>query len=124
MHRLRESQESVGRVLRRGQALAKSGRLANESTAIVHKQISVVNDKWETLRALAMERQAKLHEHLMRLQQSELDDVIGWLTQIERIMDDTPALGSDESTLIAQSMQLKVGCLSGVHLNSITIWCL
>lgn len=57
MLRLRESQESVGKVLRRGQALVKSGRLNTESTNIVVKQVTVVNERWEALRAAAMTRQ-------------------------------------------------------------------
>jgi hypothetical protein len=42
MLKLHESQESVGKVLRRGQALAKSGRLATDSTAVVCKQVRII----------------------------------------------------------------------------------
>uniref|UniRef100_A0A914V783 Uncharacterized protein n=1 Tax=Plectus sambesii TaxID=2011161 RepID=A0A914V783_9BILA len=53
---LTQSQDSVGLVLHRGQILEQSDKLNTEEAASIHNQITLVNERWESVRQGAMER--------------------------------------------------------------------
>ncbi len=55
---LTQSQGGVGDALHSGQILTQSGQLDSEEAEAVQKQMGLVNEKWETLRRGAMERQS------------------------------------------------------------------
>jgi len=105
MLNLTQSQESVGRTLHRGQSLAMSGKLSVDETATIHNQMSVVNDRWESVRQSAMERQAKLQDRLMHLQQMELDAMRVWLDDMEQRMVDAEAI-SDQADKVQEQTAL------------------
>jgi hypothetical protein len=54
-----------------------------------------------------MTRQARLHEQLMRLQQTELDKVHVWLTLMQQTMQSALPLASEPDELDAQALEHK-----------------
>lgn len=84
MLELTKHQNSVGQVLHDGSRLISSGMLNQNEDAEVRKQMKLLNDKWEALRIKAVERQAQLHEQLMRLQTEQLNQMDIWLSATEQ----------------------------------------
>ncbi|PAV67350.1 hypothetical protein WR25_12084 isoform A [Diploscapter pachys] len=101
MASLTDSQDTVGKVLHRGQVLCSKADTEEEKEAI-QKQLQVVNTQWEELRALAMDRQAALQSQLNALQVAELQRVEVWLTETERMIDEAPPLAATQPEAIQQ----------------------
>lgn len=80
---LTKHQNNVGLVLQEGSRLINTGSINTEEDAEVRKQMKLLNDMWENLRLQAVERQAKLHERLMKLQTEQLNQMDIWLTNAE-----------------------------------------
>ncbi|CAD6184635.1 unnamed protein product [Caenorhabditis auriculariae] len=82
MSSLTDSQDTVGRVLVKGQVLGNKAESEEEREAIAAK-LQLVNNKWETLREEAMRRQSQLQTQINSLQQRELENIDTWLGDIE-----------------------------------------
>ncbi|KAM4537973.1 dystrophin-like [Fundulus diaphanus] len=83
MTELTTHQGSVGRVLRAGAALLSEGNLGEEEDSEVREQMNLLNSRWEHLRVASMERQSRLHEVLMDLQNKQLQQLTEWLDVTE-----------------------------------------
>ncbi|XP_069370635.1 utrophin isoform X2 [Paralichthys olivaceus] len=83
MMELTAHQSSVGNVLQAGNQLIAQGNLSEEEEDEIREQMSLLNSRWESLRVASMDRQARLHEVLMDLQQQQLQQLSDWLTQTE-----------------------------------------
>ncbi|XP_036405423.1 utrophin isoform X2 [Megalops cyprinoides] len=83
MMELTAHQSSVGNVLQAGNQLIAQGNLTEEEEDEIREQMALLNSRWEGLRVASMDRQARLHEVLMDLQQQQLQQLSDWLTQTE-----------------------------------------
>ncbi|KAM9703806.1 utrophin isoform 2-T3 [Menidia menidia] len=83
MMELTAHQSSVGNVLQAGNQLIAQGNLTEEEEEEIREQMSLLNSRWESLRVASMDRQARLHEVLMDLQQKQLQQLSDWLTLTE-----------------------------------------
>lgn len=83
MLELTKHQNNVGLVLQEGSRLINSNSITTEEDTELRKQMKLLNDMWENLRLQAVERQAKLHERLMKLQTEQLNQMDIWLTNAE-----------------------------------------
>ncbi|XP_068610250.1 utrophin-like [Brachionichthys hirsutus] len=83
MMELTAHQSSVGNVLQAGNQLIAQGHLTEEEEDEIREQMTLLNSRWESLRVASMDRQARLHEVLMDLQQQQLQQLSDWLTQTE-----------------------------------------
>ncbi|KAK7907774.1 hypothetical protein WMY93_016386 [Mugilogobius chulae] len=83
MMELTAHQSSVGNVLQAGNQLIAQGHLSEEEEEEIREQMSLLNSRWESLRVASMDRQARLHEVLMDLQQQQLQQLSDWLTETE-----------------------------------------
>ncbi|KAG6458770.1 hypothetical protein O3G_MSEX011047, partial [Manduca sexta] len=80
---LSERQARVGAVLEEGARLVLDAGLSRDEAAEVRLQVRLLNQRWEQLRARAMDAQAGVHAALMRAQQRHLDQFRQWLTDTE-----------------------------------------
>uniref|UniRef100_A0A673JHB2 Utrophin-like n=1 Tax=Sinocyclocheilus rhinocerous TaxID=307959 RepID=A0A673JHB2_9TELE len=126
MMELTAHQSSVGNVLQAGNQLIAQGNLSEEEEDEIREQMTLLNSRWENLRVASMDRQSRLHEVLMDLQQQQLQQLSDWLTQTEgriRKMEKEPIAGDLEGYL-AQIEQHKVLQndleLEQVKVNSLT----
>ncbi|XP_074541744.1 utrophin [Halichoeres trimaculatus] len=83
MMELTAHQSSVGNVLQAGNQLIAQAHLSEEEEDEIREQMSLLNARWESLRVASMDRQARLHEVLMELQQHQLQQLSDWLTLTE-----------------------------------------
>ncbi|KAK5620271.1 hypothetical protein CRENBAI_026384, partial [Crenichthys baileyi] len=83
MMELTAHQSSVGNVLQAGNQLIVQGNLTEEEEEEIREQMTLLNSRWESLRVASMDRQARLHEVLMELQQYQLQQLSDWLTLTE-----------------------------------------
>ncbi|XP_034555010.1 dystrophin isoform X2 [Notolabrus celidotus] len=83
MMELTAHQSSVGNVLQAGNQLIAQANLTEEEEDEIREQMSLLNARWESLRVASMDRQARLHEVLMDLQQQQLQQLSDWLTLTE-----------------------------------------
>ncbi|XP_029281706.1 LOW QUALITY PROTEIN: utrophin [Cottoperca gobio] len=83
MMELTAHQSSVGNVLQAGNQLIAQGNLTDEEEEEIREQMSLLNSRWENLRVASMDRQARLHEVLMELQQQQLQQLSDWLSRTE-----------------------------------------
>ncbi|XP_048870512.1 dystrophin isoform X3 [Brienomyrus brachyistius] len=83
MVELTSHQGSVGRVLQSGSMLLAEGRLTEEEENEIREQMNLLNSRWEHLRVASMERQSRLHEVLMDLQNQQLKQLMDWLDLTE-----------------------------------------
>ncbi|VVC26815.1 Hypothetical protein CINCED_3A012694 [Cinara cedri] len=97
---LSHHQEGVGAVLEEGARMLADGGLTEEEEQEVRIQMKLLNSRWEKLRITAMERQTKIHECLMGIQQKQLDELRLWLTQTE-----------DRISRLSQSAKMDVNSL-------------
>ncbi|XP_050952994.1 dystrophin isoform X3 [Labeo rohita] len=126
MMELTAHQSSVGNVLQAGNQLIAQGNLSEEEEDEIREQMTLLNSRWENLRVASMDRQSRLHEVLMDLQQQQLQQLSDWLTQTEgriRKMEKEPIAGDMEG-YVAQIEQHKVLQndleLEQVKVNSLT----
>ena len=66
--------------------LIEEGKISKDEEKELEVQMGVLNSRWEELREKAMNRQSKLQEKLMTLQQRQLDSLDGWLSKMEQQM--------------------------------------
>ncbi|TRY54899.1 hypothetical protein DNTS_021319 [Danionella cerebrum] len=102
MLELTAQQSGVGSVLQAGHQLMAQGQLSEEEEEEIQQQMSLLNSRWESLRLASMDRQARLHEVLMDLQQQQLQQLSDWLTQTEgriRKMETEPIAGDVQGFL-------------------------
>uniref|UniRef100_A0A913HW11 Calponin-homology (CH) domain-containing protein n=1 Tax=Strongyloides stercoralis TaxID=6248 RepID=A0A913HW11_STRER len=90
---LTQSQDSVGKVLARGQHLSQ--KLEEEQCTAVISQLLIVNQRWETVREKAMERQTELQSNLNNLQLKQLNNISIWLDDMENIIKKRQVIASD-----------------------------
>ncbi|KAF0023578.1 hypothetical protein F2P81_024208 [Scophthalmus maximus] len=126
MMELTAHQSSVGNVLQAGNQLIAQGNLTEEEEDEIREQMSLLNSRWESLRVASMDRQARLHEVLMDLQQQQLQQLSDWLTQTEariRKIETEPAAKDVEvyKELIEQHKELQNDLeAEQVKVNSLT----
>ncbi|XP_049613871.1 utrophin isoform X7 [Syngnathus scovelli] len=100
MMELTAHQSSVGNVLQAGNQLIAQGSLSEEVEDEIREQMSLLNSRWESLRVASMDRQARLHEVLMELQQQQLQQLSDWLSRTEdrirKIETESPAKDIEE----------------------------
>uniref|UniRef100_A0A1I7XHC6 Dystrophin n=1 Tax=Heterorhabditis bacteriophora TaxID=37862 RepID=A0A1I7XHC6_HETBA len=101
---LTDSQDTVGRVLHRGQLLCNKAGSEDERDAI-QGQLLVVNSRWEELRALAMDRQTALQTQLNKLQQKQLASIDKWLSTVESEMSSAEPVAASSNDVIRQIEQ-------------------
>ncbi|CAJ0919115.1 unnamed protein product, partial [Mesorhabditis belari] len=101
MASLTESQDTVGRVLHRGQLLCQKSETEAEREAI-QQQLELVNSRWERLRALAMDRQTVLQSALTTLQQKQLNEICGWMADTETLITAAGALAETQDAALKQ----------------------
>ncbi|XP_071801510.1 dystrophin-like isoform X3 [Asterias amurensis] len=94
MMELTSHQNSVGNALQEGNYLILENKVSEDEENEIREQMSLLNSRWENLRIAAMERQTKLHEVLMELQQKQLDDLAAWLDQTEEVIGRQEGLGN------------------------------
>ncbi|XP_015432799.1 PREDICTED: dystrophin-like [Dufourea novaeangliae] len=99
-------QDGVGAVLEEGARLLAEGGLHKDEEHEVRVQMSLLNSRWEGLRMRAMERQTKIHEVLMQMQQGQLDALRQWLTKTEDRISRMAAAELNPSALDEQLKQL------------------
>nr|XP_021325542.1 utrophin [Danio rerio] len=102
MMELTAHQSSVGNVLQAGNQLIAQGNLSEEEEEEIREQMTLLNSRWENLRVASMDRQSRLHEVLMDLQQQQLQQLSDWLTQTEgriRKMEIEPIAGDIQGYL-------------------------
>ncbi|XP_042209207.1 dystrophin-like [Homarus americanus] len=83
MLELTSKQGGIGDVLGEGSRLMREGVMEEEEEEEVRVQMKLLNTRWEDLRVKAMDRQSRLHEKLMSLQQKQLESLKKWLTETE-----------------------------------------
>uniref|UniRef100_A0A1I7ZWA7 Calponin-homology (CH) domain-containing protein n=1 Tax=Steinernema glaseri TaxID=37863 RepID=A0A1I7ZWA7_9BILA len=98
---LTHSQDSVGRVLHRGQQLSQ--KVDEDLCQSIIGQLLIVNQRWEAVRALAMQRQNLLQHHLNRLQHQQLDTISSWLIEMEKTMATNSTI-SDNAEEVAKQI--------------------
>ncbi|XP_041067968.1 dystrophin isoform X1 [Carcharodon carcharias] len=110
MMELTAHQGSVGNILQAGNQLIAEGKLTEDEENEIREQMNLLNSRWENLRVASMERQSKLHEVLMDLQQQQLKHLADWLTSTEHRIQQMEAqpLGPDLVALKQQVEEHKV----------------
>ncbi|MCJ8747777.1 hypothetical protein PDJAM_G00157360 [Pangasius djambal] len=83
MIELTAHQGSVGNVLKAGSILLAEGQLTEDEENEIQEQMNLLNSRWEHLRVASMERQSRLHEVLMDLQNQQLKQLSTWLDVTE-----------------------------------------
>ncbi|XP_071563429.1 dystrophin, isoforms A/C/F/G/H isoform X11 [Temnothorax nylanderi] len=99
-------QDGVGTVLEEGARLLAEGGLQKDEEHEVRVQMSLLNSRWEELRMRAMERQTRIHEVLMQMQQAQLDALRQWLTITEDRISLMAATELNPSTVAEQLKHL------------------
>ncbi|XP_011876760.1 PREDICTED: dystrophin-like isoform X11 [Vollenhovia emeryi] len=99
-------QDGVGTVLEEGARLLAEGGLHKDEEHEVRVQMSLLNSRWEGLRMRAMERQTRIHEVLMQMQQAQLDALRQWLMKTEDRISLMAATELNPSTLEEQLKHL------------------
>ncbi|CEF68324.1 Discontinuous actin hexagon [Strongyloides ratti] len=94
---LTQSQDSVGKVLARGQHLSQ--KLEEEQCSAVISQLLIVNQRWETVREKAMERQTELQSNLNSLQLEQLNEISRWLDDMEEMIKNRQNISNDISEI-------------------------
>lgn len=106
MLELTKHQNSVGLVLQEGSRLINSGSISADDDVEIRKQMKLLNDMWESLRLHAVERQSKLHEMLMKLQNEQLNQMDAWLSNAEQRQGRLSQLADSLDGLIEQKNEL------------------
>ena len=106
MLELTKHQNNVGLVLQEGSRLINSGTISPEDDLEIRKQMKLLNDMWEQLRLSAVERQAKLHERLMKLQTEQLNQMDEWLAHAEQRIQKISQLPDSTDGLVEQKDEL------------------
>ncbi|XP_013413171.1 dystrophin isoform X2 [Lingula anatina] len=102
MMELTKHQGNVGNVLQEGNHLISDGKITEEEENQIRMQMSLLNERWEKLRVSAMDRQTKLQQTLMELQQKQLDQLATWLEKMEKKMERHEPVASDLEVLHRQ----------------------
>ena len=118
MLELTKHQNKVGLVLQEGSRLVSGGSSSAASTHsaaseleqqqhdLVRRRMKQLNDMWESLRTRAVERQAVLHEHLMKLQTEQLNQMDAWLGGAEARINAIAQLADSLAGLAEQKDEL------------------
>ncbi|KAL8624968.1 hypothetical protein ACOMHN_039855 [Nucella lapillus] len=108
MLELTQHQDSIGAVLRDGNELITEGRVTEEEEHEIHVQMGLLNNRWEELRFKALDRQARLQQVLMELQQQQLEELGSWLTWMEERISNQEPVGTDLEAIKKQVDDHKV----------------
>jgi hypothetical protein len=106
MLELTKHQNNVGNVLQDGSKLIGSSHLNMNEDAEVRKQMKLLNDMWENLRLQAVDKQSRLHETLMSLQNEQLKQMDEWLKRTETRIEKIYTLADSISGLQEQKNEL------------------
>lgn len=107
MLELTQYQIGIGEVLQKGNTLVNQGKVSFDEQEEIQMQIELLNSRWEDLRLKAMDRQSKLHEMLMELQQQQLDNLKKWLNTMEDRISRIGPIGPDLMAIRQQIEQQK-----------------
>ncbi|XP_012946043.2 dystrophin [Aplysia californica] len=108
MVELTRHQDSIGGVLKEGNDLLTEAKVTAEEDKEIRTQMSLLNNRWEELRVKALDRQSRLQKVLMDLQQSQLDALAAWLTDMEQRISQQQAIGAHLDAIKAQVEEHKV----------------
>jgi hypothetical protein len=108
MLELTKHQNNVGHVLQDGSKLISSSQLSSSEDAEVRKQMKLLNDMWENLRLQAVDKQSRLHETLMNLQNDQLRQMDEWLKRTEARIDQIQVLADSINGLQEQKDELSL----------------
>ncbi|XP_053333050.1 dystrophin isoform X2 [Clarias gariepinus] len=110
MIELTAHQGSVGNVLKAGSILLAEGQLTEDVENEIREQMNLLNSRWEHLRVASMERQSRLHEVLMDLQNQQLKQLSTWLDVTEARIKQIEAqpLGPDPENIKHQIEEHKL----------------
>lgn len=70
-------------VLQEGASMLADGGLCDEEAEEIRVQVKLLESRWESLRAAAMEEQSTVYERLMEAQRAELLRIQNWLERME-----------------------------------------
>ncbi|XP_067674722.1 dystrophin-like isoform X3 [Haliotis asinina] len=107
MLELTKHQDSIGNVLKEGNDLIADGKVTEEEENEIRVQMGLLNNRWEDLRLKALDRQSRLQQVLMDLQQQQLDELASWLGQMEERINQQEPLGSDLDSIKRQVSEHK-----------------
>ncbi|KAL5009782.1 hypothetical protein ScPMuIL_012087 [Solemya velum] len=102
MFQLTKHQDSIGNVLKEGSDLVANGKVTEDEENEIRVQMGLLNNRWEDLRLKALERQSKLQQSLMTLQQQQLDELSDWLSRVEMWIEKREPIGSSLESIRAQ----------------------
>jgi len=108
MVQLTQHQNSIGGILQEGNHLLTEGVLSKIEEEQVSKQTAILNNSWEELRIMAMDRQANLQESLMEQQQKQLDSLSDWLIQMETYINNCQPVSGQRELIDVQVNEHKV----------------
>jgi dystrophin len=100
MLELKSHQGAVGEVLTQGTKLSSSG-LQSQQLEDVRLQMKLLNDRWEKVRELAMNKQAELHQLVMKLQVEQMTELKGWMTAAENRLAASAEIGQTKEQVAA-----------------------
>jgi hypothetical protein len=107
MLELTKHQNNVGHVLQEGSKLISSQQVNAVHTDLeIRKQMKLLNDMWENLRLQAVDKQSRLHETLMNLQNEQLSQMDDWLKKTEKRIDKIQNLADSINGLQEQKDEL------------------
>ena len=92
---LTSHQTSFGSVLEFSSQLINVGIVVGREEENIMKQMSLLSERWGNLKRSAINRQTELYQHLMKLQQLQLQDLADWLTKAEADIETTEPIASD-----------------------------
>ncbi|XP_025099293.1 dystrophin-like isoform X3 [Pomacea canaliculata] len=108
MLELTQHQDAIGAVLRDGNELIIEGRVTPEEEHEIRVQMGLLNNRWEDLRVKALDRQARLQQTLMELQQQQLEELDKWLADMESRIEHQEAVGTDLEAIKTQVEEHKM----------------
>ncbi|KAL1131833.1 hypothetical protein AAG570_011445, partial [Ranatra chinensis] len=95
--------EGVGAVLEEGVRMLTEGGLSRDEEEEVRLQMRLLNSRWETLRINAIQKQSKIYDAVMTLQDREVESLRQWMTSTEdRISRMGSEVGPDSDSLRTQ----------------------
>uniref|UniRef100_A0A8C3TBK2 Utrophin n=1 Tax=Chelydra serpentina TaxID=8475 RepID=A0A8C3TBK2_CHESE len=122
MMELTAHQSSVGSVLQAGNQLIAQGNLSEEEENEIQEQMKLLNSRWEALRVDSMDRQARLHDVLMELQKTQLQQLSDWLTVTEERIQkmESQTLAEDLESLQKQ-MEVHKGLQNDLEIEQVKV---
>ncbi|XP_024083561.1 dystrophin-like isoform X3 [Cimex lectularius] len=101
---LYKHRDGVSAVLKEGVRMLGEGGLTREEEEEVRVQMRLLNSRWETLRLNAIQKQSRIYEAVMTLQDMEIESLKQWMTQIEDRISKMAEVNTDLSSSLKQQL--------------------